>query len=139
MHENCEEFISSTLRTRNSRRPSRMLARNWKHQRLPLCLARSARTIRIVGMVINPIRSKQNLRVFWKPVNLQGRVWENHCRLVIKTILHEKETIHCSITIGSQIYSYAPSHENSRSKGSSGQRMGETRKDSGVGPDESQK
>ena len=32
MHENYEEFISLTLRTRNSRRPSRMLARNWKHQ-----------------------------------------------------------------------------------------------------------
>ena len=27
-------------RTRNLRRPSRMLARNWKHQWLPLCLAR---------------------------------------------------------------------------------------------------
>ena len=77
MQENFEEFISSTLRTRNSRRPSRMLARNWKHQWLPLCLARSARTIRIVGMVINPIKSNQNLRVFWKPVQLQGSVWEN--------------------------------------------------------------
>ena len=61
MHENCEEFISLTLRTRNSRRPSRMLARNWKHQWLPLCLARSARTIRIVGMVINPIKIKSKL------------------------------------------------------------------------------
>ena len=40
MHESYEEFISLTLRTRNSRRPSRMLARNWKHQWLPLCLAR---------------------------------------------------------------------------------------------------
>ena len=40
MHENYKEFISLTLRTRNSKRPSRMLARNWKHQWLPLCLAR---------------------------------------------------------------------------------------------------
>ena len=31
-HENCEGSISSTLRTRKLRRPSRMLARNWKHQ-----------------------------------------------------------------------------------------------------------
>ena len=30
MLENYEEFISLTLRTRNLRRPSRMLARNWK-------------------------------------------------------------------------------------------------------------
>ena len=40
---------------------------------------------------------------------------------------------------GSQIYSYASSHEDSRSKSNSGQRMGEIGKDSGVGPDESQK
>ena len=38
-----------------------------------------------------------------------------------------------------QNFSYASSHEDSRSKGSSGQRVGEIGKDSGVGPDESQK
>ena len=48
-HENCEGSISSTLRTRNLRRPSRMLARNWKHRWLPLCLAKLERTIRIVA------------------------------------------------------------------------------------------
>ena len=32
MPENYEEFISLTLRKRNSKKPSRMLARNWKHQ-----------------------------------------------------------------------------------------------------------
>ena len=40
---------------------------------------------------------------------------------------------------GSQIDSYASSHEDSCSKGSCGQGMGEIGKDSGVGPDESQK
>ena len=99
MHENYEEFISLTLRTRNLRKPSRMLARIWKHQWLPLCLARSARTIRIVGMVVNPLRPNQNLRVLWKPVNLQDCVWENHYQIIMKTILQEKETIHCSIII----------------------------------------
>ena len=58
-----------------------MLATNWKHQWLPLCFARSVRTIRIVAMVRNPIKSNQNLRVFWKPVNPQDCVWENHYRL----------------------------------------------------------
>ena len=61
MQENYEEFILLTLRTRSWTKPSGMLARNWKHQSLPLCLPRSARTIRIVGMVINPIRSKSKL------------------------------------------------------------------------------
>ena len=64
MQEDNEESILLTLRTRNSRRLSRMLARNWKHQWLLLCPARSARTIRIVGMVINPIKSNLNLSVF---------------------------------------------------------------------------
>ena len=39
-HENCEGSISSTRRRRNSRRPSRMLVRNWKHQLLLFCLAK---------------------------------------------------------------------------------------------------
>ena len=43
MQENYEEFISLTLRTRNWKKPLRMLARNWKRKRLPLCLARQAR------------------------------------------------------------------------------------------------
>ena len=36
--------------------------------------------------------SNQNLRVFWKPVNLQDCVWENHYQIIMKTILQEKET-----------------------------------------------
>ena len=37
----------------------------------------------------------------WKLMNLQDCVWENHCRLIMKTILQEKEIIHYSITIWS--------------------------------------
>ena len=47
----------------------------------------------------NPIKSNQNLRVFWKLVNLQDYVWENQYRIIMKTILQEKETIHCSFAI----------------------------------------
>ena len=46
--------------------------------------------------MVHPIKLKQNLRVFWKLVNLQDCVWENHCRFIMKTILQEKETIHYS-------------------------------------------
>ena len=60
----------------------------------------------LVNMV-SPIKSNQDLRVFWKPVNLRDCVWEIHYRTIMKTILQEKET---------HIYSYAQSHENSRSK-----------------------
>ena len=61
--------------------------------------AMSARTTRIFGMVKNPIKSNQNLRVLWKVVNLQDCVWENLYRTIMKTIIQKKETIHHSITI----------------------------------------
>ena len=32
-------------------------------------------------------------------MNLQDCVWENLYRIIMKSILQEKETIHCSITI----------------------------------------
>ena len=135
-HENYEEFVSLTLRTRNSKRPSRMLERHWKHQWLPLCLARQARTVRIGWLVVNPMRSNQNWRVFWKPVNPQDCVWENLYRIIMKT---KRWQFTAALQFGTQIYCYAPSHENSCSKGSSGQLMGKIGKDFGVEPDESQK
>ena len=53
---------------------------------------------KIVG-VVHPLKSRQNWRVFWKLVNLQDCVWENHRRIIMKTILQEKEIIHCNIII----------------------------------------
>ena len=48
--------------------------------------------------VMHPTRLKQNLRVFWKLVNLQDCVWENHYQIIMKTILQEKVGIHYSTT-----------------------------------------
>ena len=75
--EDYEEFISLTLRTRNSKKPLRMLARNWKRRWLLLCLARQARHVSMVRPVAKPMRSNQNMRVSWKPVNPQDCVWKN--------------------------------------------------------------
>ena len=104
MPEDYEEFISLTLRTRNSKKPSIMLARNWKHRWLPLCLARQARRVSMERPVTKPMSSNQNLRVFWKPMNLQDCKSENHCRLIMRTILQEMDTIHCNIKIWSTIF-----------------------------------
>ena len=52
----------------------------------------------IVRLVVNPIRSNQNLRVFWKLVNPQECVWEIRYRIIMKTILQEKVRIHYSTT-----------------------------------------
>ena len=59
MLEDYEEFISLTLRTGNSKKPSRMLVRNWKHQWLPLCLARQARKVSMVRPVARQMISNQ--------------------------------------------------------------------------------
>ena len=40
-HENCGRSISSTLRIRNSKKPSRTRVRSWKHQWLLLCPVKS--------------------------------------------------------------------------------------------------
>ena len=95
-NENCEGSISLTLRTRNSKKPSRTRVISWKHQWLLLCPAKLWR--RIVG-VVHPIKLKNKTCV--KPVNPQDCVWENLYRIITKTILQERVTIHCNITIWS--------------------------------------
>ena len=138
MLENYEESISLTLRTRSSRKPLRMLTRHWKHQWLPLCLARHARKTSMgrPGSKTNYFKSKFACILEWIQKNAYGRT----------TTKHHEDHIAGKGTISLQHYNlvhkfipYASSHEDTRSKSSSGQRMGETGKDSGVEPDKSQK
>ena len=93
--ENCEGSISLTRRTRNSKKPSRMLVRNWRHQWLLLCLVK---LWKIAG-VVHPTKLNKNLRVFRNLMNPQECVWEIRYRIIMKTILQEKVTIHYSIII----------------------------------------
>ena len=59
----------------------------------------------------NPMRSNQNLRASWKPVNPQDCVWKNLYRITMRTILQERERIFtATLQFGTQIYSYASSH-----------------------------
>ena len=98
MLEDYEESISLTLRTRSSKKPSGMF-KKWKHQWLPLCLARHARRVSMGRPVANQMISSQNLSVSWKPVNPQECGWKNLNPNIMRTILQEKGTIHCNITI----------------------------------------
>ena len=118
--------MARAMPCRNLRKPSRMLVRNWKHQWLPLCLAKFWR--RNVG-VVHPTKLKQDLRVFWKLVNPQDSVWKNLYQNSFTTALQ----------FGTQIYAYASRNEDTRSRRSSGSRMGETLKDSGVEHSKSRK
>ena len=77
MLEDYEEFISLTLRTRNSKKPLRTLEK-LEHQCLPPSLARQARRVSMVRPVARLMISNQNLRVSWKPVNPPDCVFKNH-------------------------------------------------------------
>ena len=77
MLENYEEFISLTLRTRSFKKPLGILERNWKHQWLPLCLARHARRATMGRPVARLMISSQNLCVSWKPVSARLRMEES--------------------------------------------------------------
>ena len=48
--------------------------------------------------MVDPTKEKQNLRVFWKLMNLRDCVWEIRYRIIMKTILQEKVKIHYSTT-----------------------------------------
>ena len=61
-------------------------------------------------------------------MNLQECVWEIRYRIIIKTILQVKGTIRCSITIWYTNLFLCLEHENSSSKGSTGQGMGKMKK-----------
>ena len=65
----------------------------------PAMLCKTSKKSKHGRPVVRLMISNQNLRVFWKPVNLQDCVWEIHCRIIMKTVLQEKETIHHSIKI----------------------------------------
>ena len=109
-------------RIRNSKKPSRMLVRNWKRQMLLLCFAKLWR--RIVGVML-PIKTRQNLRVIWTQVNLQDCVWENLNRLIMKTILREKGVN--SLQLYNLVHKYIPMPQAMQipaAKSSSGQGMG---------------
>ena len=65
----------------------------------PAMPCKISKNISMWWLMVNPIRSNQKLRVFWKPVNPQDCVWESLYRNMMRTILQEMVTIHCSITI----------------------------------------
>ena len=57
------------------------------------------------------MRSNQNLRVFWNPVNPQDCVWKKLYRIIMRTILQERRQFTAALQFGTQIYSYASSFE----------------------------
>ena len=59
-----------------------------------VALVMPCQILKIVGVVHPTKLKKQNLRAFWKLMNLQEYVWEIRCRIIMKTILQENVIIH---------------------------------------------
>ena len=138
-HENYEGSISSILRTRNFEETIENVRKKLDTPVAPAMPCKNIKSNKNWVTHVNPMRSNQNLRAFWKQVNLQDCLWENHCRLIMKTMLQEKETIHYSIKIWFKFIPMPQAMKILRSKGSSGQGMGKIGENLGVEPDESQK
>ena len=128
MHENCVEFISSTPRIRNSRKPWRTRVKSWKHQLLLLC---PVKLWRIVG-VVDSDKKKTKLACY-----LEANETTNACGKLdtIKSrrpYCRKRWEFITALQPGSQINSYASSYENSGSESSSGQGMGKIGENFGV-------
>ena len=83
---------------------------------------------------------KTNLRVFWKLKKPQECVWEIRYRIIMKTILQEKEKSHYSTTIW--FHKFIPMPQAMKipcSESSGGQGMGKIGENFGVELDKSQK
>ena len=104
----------------------------------PVALAMPCKLWKIVG-VVDPTKLKQNLRVFYKLMNLQECVWEIRYSIIMKTILQEKVKIHYSTTIWFTNLFLCLVPENSCSESSGGQGIGKIGENFGVEPDKSQK
>ena len=70
-------------------------------------------------IMANPMRSKQDLRGFWKLMNPPDCVWENQCQIIMKVILQERAQYIATLQFGVQIYFYASGHKHSSSNSSS--------------------
>ena len=125
MHENYEEFISLTLRTRHSKRPSRTLARNWKHQWLPLCLSKMSKNNQhaVTSDKSDEIKSKLAC-ILEASESARLRVGESLPKHHEDHIALYRVTVHCSITIWFTNLFLCLKPWNPCSKGSSGQGMG---------------
>ena len=71
--------------------------------------------------------SNQKLRVSWKPLNPPDCGWKNLYQIVMRTMLQERSELTTTLQFGRLIYSYASSHEDSRSKSSSGRDLTKVR------------
>ena len=93
-HENCEGSISLTQKDKEFKETSKNARKKLETSVAP---AMPSKIMKKNCGVVAPTKSKQDLRVFWKLVNLQDCVWENHYQIIMKTTLQEKEKFYYNL------------------------------------------
>ena len=106
----------------------------------PAMLCKTSKTCKHGETRDKTMGSNQNLLASWKPVNPQDCAWKTLYRIIMRTKLQEKGTIHCNIIV--LVHKFIPMPQGMKIPAAKAavDREGEKlEKDSGVGPDESQK
>ena len=125
MPDDCEEFISLTLRTKDSKKPLGMPIRKLETSMAPAMPCKTCKKSKK-----GEIRDKTN-EINSKLVCILEASESTRLRMEDSLPNCHEDHIAGKVTalqFGSQIYSYASSHQNSSSKSSSGQRMGKLEK-----------
>ena len=73
--------------------------------------------------VVDPIKLKQDLRVFWKLMNPQDCVWEIHYQIIMKTMCRKRRQFITALQFGAQVYSDATSDDDYHSTGNQFERF----------------
>ena len=136
-HENCAESFSLTRGVKNSKNPSRMLVQNGNSNCSCYALKNDEKEVSEWWIQQN---LKQDLRVFWKLVNLQDCVWEISVSNYYED--HIAGNRDNSLQHYNLVYKFilmCQSYESSNSKSKSGQRIGKIGENFRVETDESQK
>ena len=116
-----------------------MLERNWKHLWSPLCLARQARSVslgRPVARLINDFKSKFAC-ILEASESTRMRMEESPPKYHEDHIAGKGDNSLQHYNLEHKFIPMSQGMKNSCSKSSSGSIIGETGKDSGVGPDKS--
>ena len=86
MQENYKEFFSLTPEDKEFKETIKNALKKLETPVAPAMPYKISKNHQNCVTRVKSYEIKSNLRVFWKPVNLQDCEWENHYRIIMKTI-----------------------------------------------------
>ena len=99
MPKDYEEFYFIDPEDKEFKETIKNVGKKLETQMAPAMLCKISKNTQNCGNGDKSNKTKSKLACILEASELQDCVWENHYRIIMKTVLQEKETIHCSITI----------------------------------------